>query len=121
MPTLIFFALFHHDRGWENESSWGQIGRYIFFQSAVKGHHIKKIYITILFTVKPLYSEVTGPKQMFTIQRCSPKRGYICSCIHVPEIQCTHTKTVLFLLWDSSGGRAILHDSFWEGRNSKNT
>ena len=26
---------------------------------------------------------------MFTIQGCSPKRGEICSCTHVPEIQCT--------------------------------
>ena len=49
MPTLIFCALFPHDRGWENESGWGQIVRYIFCQSAVKGHHIKKIYIKQLF------------------------------------------------------------------------
>ena len=27
---------------------------------------------------------------MFTIRGCSPKRGDICSCTHVPEIQCTH-------------------------------
>ena len=46
----IICALFHHDRSWENESSGGQIGRYIFCQSAVKGHHIKKIYIKKLFT-----------------------------------------------------------------------
>ena len=49
MPTLILCALFHHDRDWENESSWGQIGRYIFCQSAVKGHHIKKIYKKIIY------------------------------------------------------------------------
>ena len=30
MPTLIFCALFHHDRGWENESILGRIGGYIF-------------------------------------------------------------------------------------------
>ena len=29
MPTLIFFDLFHHDRGWENESILGRIGGYI--------------------------------------------------------------------------------------------
>ena len=29
--ALILCALFHQDRGWENESSWGQIGRYIYF------------------------------------------------------------------------------------------
>ena len=36
-----------------------------------------------------------GPKKIFTIQRCSPKRGDICSCTHdaVPAIQCTHIKT----------------------------
>ena len=28
MPTLISCALFQHDRGWENESSLGRIGRY---------------------------------------------------------------------------------------------
>ena len=67
-----------------------------------------------LTTVKPLYSEQSlGPKKVFTIQRCSSKRGDICSCIPVPEIQCTHIKTVSFLLWDSSGGRAIFHDSFF--------
>ena len=27
---------------------------------------------------------------MFTIWGCSPKRSEICSCTHVPEIQCTH-------------------------------
>ena len=67
-------------------------------------------------TVKPLYSEQSrDPKKMFTIQRCSPKRGDICSCTHdvVPAIQCTHIKTVPSLLVrDSSGGRAIFHDSF---------
>ena len=31
---------------------------------------------------------------MFTIQGCSPKRGEICSCTHVPEIRYTHIKTV---------------------------
>ena len=31
---------------------------------------------------------------MSTMQGCSPKRGEICSCTHVPEIQCTHIKTV---------------------------
>ena len=31
MPTLIFYALFHHDRGGENESILGRIGGYIFF------------------------------------------------------------------------------------------
>ena len=30
MPTLILCALFHHDRGWENESILGRIGGYIF-------------------------------------------------------------------------------------------
>ena len=53
---------------------------------------------------------------MFTIQRCSPKRGDICSCTQdvVPAIQCTHIKTVPSLLVrDSSGGRAIFHDSFF--------
>ena len=30
MPTLFFVDLFHHDRGWENESSLGRIGGYIF-------------------------------------------------------------------------------------------
>ena len=35
---------------------------------------------------------------MFTIQGCSPKRGEICSCTHVPEIQCTHIKIISFLL-----------------------
>ena len=29
-----------------------------------------------------------GPKTMFTIQRCSSKRGKICPCTHVHEIQC---------------------------------
>ena len=33
--------------------------------------------------------------------------------LHVPEIHCTHTKTVSFLLWVSLGGRAIFHDSFF--------
>ena len=37
------------------------------------------------------YSEQSrDPKKMFTIWGCSPKRGEICSCTHVPEIQCTH-------------------------------
>ena len=45
MPTLIFFALFHHDRGWENESISDRIGGYIFCTCGVKGHHIKKIHI----------------------------------------------------------------------------
>ena len=48
-------------------------------------------------TVKPLYSEQSrDPNFFFTIQRCSPKRGEICSCTHdiVPAIQCTHIKTV---------------------------
>ena len=35
---------------------------------------------------------------MFTIQGCSPKRGEICLCTHVPEIQCTHIKIISFLL-----------------------
>ena len=35
---------------------------------------------------------------MFTIRGCSPKRGEICSCTHVPELQCTDIKTVLSLL-----------------------
>ena len=35
---------------------------------------------------------------MFTIQGCSPKRGEICSCTHVPEIQCTHIKIISFML-----------------------
>ena len=35
---------------------------------------------------------------MFTIRGCSPTRGEICSCTHVPEIQCIHIKTVLSLL-----------------------
>ena len=40
-------------------------------------------------------------------------RGEICSCIHVSAIHCTHIKTVPSLLVrDSSGGRAIFHDSF---------
>ena len=43
MPILILCALFHHDRGWKNESSFGRIGQYIFCQCEVKGHHIKKI------------------------------------------------------------------------------
>ena len=50
MPTLIFCALFHHDRGWENESILGRIGGYIFCSFGVKGHHIKKIYIKKLFS-----------------------------------------------------------------------
>ena len=50
MPTLIFCALFHQDRGWENESILGRIGGYIFFLFMVKGHHIKKIYIKNVFT-----------------------------------------------------------------------
>ena len=37
MPTLILCALFHRDRGWENESILDRIGGY-------QGHHIKKIY-----------------------------------------------------------------------------
>ena len=45
MPTLICCALFHHDRGWENESILDRIGGYIFCKCGVKGHHIKKIYI----------------------------------------------------------------------------
>ena len=45
MPTLILCGLFHHDRGWENESSLGRIGEQIFCQCWVKGRHIKKIYI----------------------------------------------------------------------------
>ena len=35
---------------------------------------------------------------MFTIGGCSPKRGEICSCTHVPELPCTDIKTVLSLL-----------------------
>ena len=35
---------------------------------------------------------------MFTIRGCSPKRGEIYSCTHVPELQCTHIKTVSSLL-----------------------
>ena len=31
---------------------------------------------------------------MFTIRGCSPKRGEICSCRHVPELECTDNKTV---------------------------
>ncbi len=64
--------------------------------------------------MKPLYSEQSrDPKKVFTIQRCSPKRGEIFSCTHVPAIQCTHIKAVPSLLVrDSSGGRAISHDSF---------
>ena len=31
MPTLIFYALFHHDTGGENQSILGRIGGYIFF------------------------------------------------------------------------------------------
>ena len=50
---------------------------------------------------------------MFTIQRCSPTRGEICSCTHVLEMQCTHIKQMLPLLRDSSGGRAIFHDMFF--------
>ena len=49
---------------------------------------------------------------MFTIQRCSPKRGEICSCTHVPALH--YIKMVPSLLVrDSSGGRAIFHDSFF--------
>ena len=44
MPNLIFCALFHHDRGWENEAILDQIGGYIFCKCGVKGHHIKKIF-----------------------------------------------------------------------------
>ena len=51
MPTLILYALFHHDRGGENESILGRmIGGYNFFKCWVKGHHIKKNYIKKLFT-----------------------------------------------------------------------
>ena len=51
---------------------------------------------------------------MFTVERCSPKRGEICSCTHVPAIQCTHIKMVPSLLVrDSSGGRAIFHEFFF--------
>ena len=50
MPTLILCVLFHHDRGWKNESSLGRIGEYIFCQYWVKGHHTKKIYNFLLFT-----------------------------------------------------------------------
>ena len=46
MPTLILYALFHHDRGGENESILGRIGGYIFFKCWVKGHHIKKKLFT---------------------------------------------------------------------------
>ena len=49
MPTLILYALFHHDRGWQNESSFGRIGQYIFSQYGVKSHHIKKIHKIVLF------------------------------------------------------------------------
>ena len=31
MPTLFLCDLFHHDRGWENESILGRIGGYIYF------------------------------------------------------------------------------------------
>ena len=51
MPTLILYALFHHDRGWKNESSFGQIGQYIFCQYGVKSHHIKKIHKKSYFIV----------------------------------------------------------------------
>ena len=47
---LILCALFHHDRGWENESILDRIGGYIFCKCGVKGHHIKKIYIKKLFS-----------------------------------------------------------------------
>ena len=33
----------------------------------------------------------TDQKKKFNIRGCSPKRGEICLCTHVPEIQCTHT------------------------------
>ena len=42
MPTQIVCALFHHDRGWKNKSSFGRIGQYKFCQCGVKGHHIKE-------------------------------------------------------------------------------
>ena len=54
MPTLIFCALFHHDRGWENGTSLGRIGRYIFCQGGVKGHRNKKTYIKKLITCNSL-------------------------------------------------------------------
>ena len=43
---------------------------------------------------------------MFTIRGCSPKRGEICSCTHVPEIQCTHVcilkpTSQIYLIFDS--------------------
>ena len=50
MPSLIFCALVQHDRGWENETSLGRIGRNIFCQCGVKGHRIKKIYKKKLIT-----------------------------------------------------------------------
>ena len=50
-------------------------------------------------TVKPLYSEQSqDPKKCSLIRGCSPKRGEICSCRHVPELQCTNIKTVSSLL-----------------------
>ena len=50
MPTLILCALFHHDRGWGNESILDRIGGYIFCKCGVKGHHIKKIIKKKLFS-----------------------------------------------------------------------
>ena len=66
--------------------------------------------------MKPLYSEQSWDPKICSLYRGVHPRGVIypvCSYIHVPEIQCTHTKTVSFLLWDSSGGRVIFHDSFF--------
>ena len=53
-------------------------------------------------TVKPLYSEQSWDPNICSLYRGVHPRGVIyVHFIHVPEIQCTHTKTVSFLQWDS--------------------
>ena len=54
MPTLMLCGLFHHDRGWENESSFGRIGEYIFCQCWVKGHHTNFFFFLKFGTVASL-------------------------------------------------------------------
>ena len=60
---------------------------------------IDNVLCRLSHTVKPLYSEqLRDQTQTLTIQRCSPKRGEICSCTHLHELQCTHV-VKLFRPW----------------------
>ena len=55
-----------------------------------------KIFVFVFVNVYIVNSHGTQTNVHYT--GCSPKRGEICSCRHVPELQCTDIKTVLSLL-----------------------